>query len=284
MDITNDYEWEKRDTFAFSACYQTAYRQGGNVIRSFDYSPVDLLRILQAEIPNDTDVIKVLFASHIIESKVPRLRYSYNGERKGCFEQTATFQRIGLPDSLVDYKTPYHIIMTEGRDSITGLNSAMTTCYFANTEAGWMRVNLPTSRNFVEASIIELYDISQCYYHLTLNMTRYSSKRSLSLDFGGATEFSHMDPEPDKITMSGIVFTDSLKIDQIGHNGLWMHAKFKQLENIQIIRMFAVTTALGFFIAVLFDSGWKWLARRSRRYIAKEKLKKIAKEQMDKDG
>ena len=278
LNLSNSYNWDYKDKSVFGLKPNVTYLQGNHIIRHVHYPAENILRTLQEELPSDTsfsNVIKVLFAAHVIESKLPRYYYNYSLDYKGYSGIQTKYQRHYLPDSIVDSRLAYHCILSEGYDSVFNHECLTSTSYIANTDpcVNFSYV-LPTSKSLYESKIFSPYDLSQCYYHLTLDITDCSDNSSLSLDFGGATEFSHMDPEPDKITMSSVIFTDSLKLEKIGKEGLWMHAKFKQLENIQIIRMFVITTGLGFFIALLFSSGWKWLSHRCRRYVIREKRKR----------
>lgn len=76
-----------------------------------------------------------------------------------------------------------------------------------------------------------------------------SFTKTLSIDYVGPAEFSsHIVPEPDKITLSSICYTDSSKIQEIGKRGLKFHVTFPDMENKQESRIFilsAIVTALG---------------------------------------
>ncbi len=95
-------------------------------------------------------------------------------------------------------------------------------------------------------SWFRLEDISQAYVDLKINTYTVDSI-VLSIDFVGVTDFSKMDPTPDMIDMSKIVFKDPIKIYKIRNNGLRFHAQFKELENIQQIRVFSVTAIMSYF-------------------------------------
>ena len=92
-----------------------------------------------------------------------------------------------------------------------------------------------------------LEDISQAYVSLKLRSSTIDSI-VFNIDFVGASEFSHMDPMPDKIGMSKITFSDPVKIFKIKSNGLKFHVRFKELENLQQIRVFTVTAIMSAFI------------------------------------
>lgn len=88
-----------------------------------------------------------------------------------------------------------------------------------------------------------LEDISQSYIELHLNSVTIESF-IIKMDFAGVTEFSIINPKPDIMTMSGIEYSDSAKIALIKKHGLRFHAKFKELENRQQIRLFLVTAIM----------------------------------------
>jgi hypothetical protein len=94
-----------------------------------------------------------------------------------------------------------------------------------------------------------LEDISQAYINLKLESYTVDSI-VLNLNFIGATEFSQMDPIPDKVGMSNIIFNDPVKIYKIKANGLRFHARFIELENWQQIRVFTVTAIMSAFVLV----------------------------------
>lgn len=94
-----------------------------------------------------------------------------------------------------------------------------------------------------------LEDISQAYIRVKLKSLTIDSI-VLNLNFVGATEFTAMDPAPDKVGMSNIVFNDPIKIYKIKANGLKFHARFIELENWQQIRVFTVTTIMSAFVLI----------------------------------
>lgn len=81
--------------------------------------------------------------------------------------------------------------------------------------------------------------------------------KELKVDFGGPTEFLAMYPEPDVMTVSGFMFTDSLKLQQIMSDGIEFHAKFPQTESLQNARMFVVTTLISILISVVFTLSYQ---------------------------
>lgn len=122
-------------------------------------------------------------------------------------------------------------------------------------------------------SIWSLCDISQAYVgiHLSDNMHRkhpdgnaYNSPFdpeyqaiTLSIDFGSPVSFSEMTPMPDEITMTGMLFKDQKKIQEIISNGIVFHAKLIHNENLQGVKMFWITTVIAALITLLAKQIYK---------------------------
>ena len=114
----------------------------------------------------------------------------------------------------------------------------------------------PQAMEFSKFDIMSRSDISQSDYHICIRLPKTAAEHKVNIDFGGATEFSDMEPEPDGKTMTGIYYTNRSKINQLSEKGIWFHAKFHQLENIQMIRLFFLTTVLGIMLGLLLSSVW----------------------------
>lgn len=100
----------------------------------------------------------------------------------------------------------------------------------------------------VKPSIFSLYDMSQSYYNISLNGE--FDRGYLEIDCTGATDFSEMYPQPDRITMSSIIFKKDEKINIIKSNGLKFHAEFKELKNKQNARVFVLSAVMSALIAI----------------------------------
>lgn len=94
------------------------------------------------------------------------------------------------------------------------------------------------------------HDISKAWYHINVNSASIDSI-NLKLDFVGSTEFSSMKITPDEIGANYIKFTDPYKLLQIRKEGLTFYATFKDLENKQAIRCFALTAIMSGLIILL---------------------------------
>lgn len=102
------------------------------------------------------------------------------------------------------------------------------------------------------------WDITQANYNISFVCENISCD-TISIEFYGATIFSNMYPEPDKITMSGVEFTSSEKVDEIIKNGLRFHTEFLELKEMAAIRVFILTALLSLFIALIANAITKWL-------------------------
>ena len=101
-------------------------------------------------------------------------------------------------------------------------------------------------------NILTPWDISQSYYKFKINSLTIDSM-NVKIDFKGATVFSKMIPAPDEIGISYIIYTDPYKISKLKEDGIVFHAKFKDLEGLQQIRLFAITGLMGgLFTVFLF--------------------------------
>lgn len=165
------------------------------------------------------------------------------------------------------------------RDSLLEPEKGFGSQYRANSKDGhWYSMNI--IRPFrgglpmESPSWLRLEDISQAYVDFKINTCTIDSI-VLCLDFVGVTEFSNMEPSPDFIGMSKIVFCDPIKIFQIRANGLKFHAKFSELENIQEIRVFTVTAIMSAFtlVFVLFViSAFIKLRNKFKRKLEQESV------------
>ena len=104
--------------------------------------------------------------------------------------------------------------------------------------------------------LMSLRDISQCVYTYKVNTDSKSVKR-ISFDFMGVVDFSNMYPVPDKITMTGMEYTDSLKLKEILNRGITFHAEFPQARNLQTIRINVLSLFLSLFFSLFVSMSFK---------------------------
>lgn len=94
-------------------------------------------------------------------------------------------------------------------------------------------------------SILDLYDISQCYYKIHVKTATLDSIR-ICLNFQGANEFIFVENEPTEIKGQSLYYIINTHDDSIV-----LHVKSKELENKQNSRVFFITAVLSGLI-VLF--------------------------------
>lgn len=103
------------------------------------------------------------------------------------------------------------------------------------------------------SKIVEIVEIGYSYLDSTKYAGTWALVDSLEIDYVGPAEFSEaIDPQPDKKTLSSIIYTDKDKIRQIGLNGLKYHVNFPDMENIQEAKIFIVSSLLTGLTALFF--------------------------------
>lgn len=204
-----------------------------------EYNTVDLYSMMQEIMTSvGLPIRPVYHYLHVDyrERMLPRVYYySLNGNKpKTWADSTRCVYAEGNAFFYNDHNYIRHKYVVAATDSVITLKNGMVN---ESHEAKWWNP----------------YDISQTYVHFSYPMSDYpdpESSNSLTFRFNGATVFSEMFPKPDVISMDAITFTDPEKIRIIKRDGLWFHASFPQLANLQAVRMFSITTLLGFFIAL----------------------------------
>ena len=126
-----------------------------------------------------------------------------------------------------------YVSMTSMRDSVIPID-----CYYFSSG-----FNTPKIWSTME-------DISKCItkFKISEDCTPFIS--SITFDFKGCTDFGHLIPVPDEQTFSSIRYTAKEKLNQIAWNGLVFHASFPEMQNIQEMRIFAVTVFLTLLVTI----------------------------------
>ena len=208
---------------------------------------------------------------YISDEYYNRGNYFYNPFRKLIGNEIVSRE----PEIKVDSVEKYHILFSS-KDSTKNI-SFVSGCRIPNIifahhtkQSIWF---LPFVKfNFLlgNPGWLSLEDISQQYYDLKLDAYSIDSL-TLMLEFVGASEFSRMYPEPDSVGMSGFRFTDQNKINQISKTGLKFHVKFKELENMQQIRMFFLTSIMAgiftIFIVFVILAIYKMTSRNKKKIL-----------------
>lgn len=94
----------------------------------------------------------------------------------------------------------------------------------------------------------------------------------LEIDFGGATRFIGINPQPDYTTMSGFAYTDSKKIEQISFKGLKTYCQFVETSGIQSVRVYLLTAICSLFftlfiktlVKLIADCWGYWIMRQNK--------------------
>ena len=166
-------------------------------------------------------------------------------------------------------------------------NSVVVPLQFKDNEFN-VETYLTSSALSAFPSILSPWDISQRTYRIqyksdgvrvngnTIGYTtndRWEPTTPLAefkIDFLGPVELLPMNPEPDVVSMTGFVFTDSLKLRQIMLNGLEFHARFPQTESLQSARTFFLTMIISLLFTLLCTLSYR-IARQQYRSAKKPK-------------
>ena len=91
--------------------------------------------------------------------------------------------------------------------------------------------------------------------------------KKLTIDYLGAVNFGVLNPCPDSLTISSIVYTTPDKIENIALNGLKYHIDFPDMYNIQEIRTTALIMGITLLVGVLFDLFYRFLFTWERLHL-----------------
>ena len=141
------------------------------------------------------------------------------------------------------------------------------SCVFASMDSKAVPVfDQLVGSNFEKPNpIIVAEDISKVFEIIRIPVATAQYVKSLTIDFRCPTEFSHIDPEPDEMNYSAIRFFDEDKIQKIAWDGLKLHAKFPDMENIQEVRIFALTTIITLLMTILLSLIYKLVSNKIYR-------------------
>lgn len=116
--------------------------------------------------------------------------------------------------------------------------------YFSGSDCAEVHISDPEGWTIGEPNFFSLEDISQAYYKFNIQSSTIDSM-SLRIYFAGACEFSRIHPEPDDIGLNSITFHNADKINTIRSSGLLFYVRFIELQNLQNVRLFLITSVLG---------------------------------------
>lgn len=188
-----------------------------------------------------------------------------NKELFNCYRYYSLTNGSEQIDSLFFY---YSELFHSSNYSDEMINDYLQLCKDSGIDENFIRSERASKKNGVSVSFIEnndiwkkkistgipslfdRYDISQGWYSFFLNTSTLDSI-NLTINFGGATDFYPMKIEPDEIGSNYIKYTDQVKLLKIRAEGLKFYAKFKEMENKQTIRCFAVTALISGLIIII---------------------------------
>lgn len=166
-------------------------------------------------------------------------------------------------------------------------NSVVVPLQFKDNEFN-VETYLTSSALSAFPSILSPWDISQRTYRIQYksdgvcvngNTIGYTTNdiwepttplAEFKIDFLGPVELLPMNPEPDVVSMTGFVFTDSLKLRQIMLNGLEFHARFPQTESLQSARTFFLTMIISLLFTLLCTLSYR-IARQQYKSAKRPK-------------
>ena len=93
------------------------------------------------------------------------------------------------------------------------------------------------------------WDITQANYFIDFKCSNIRCD-TITIEFIGATTFSAMYPNPNRITVSSIQFTDSNSINEIMKNGLRFHTEFVQMKELSSRRTFVLSAVFSLLVSL----------------------------------
>ena len=120
-------------------------------------------------------------------------------------------------------------------------------------------------------TLIDPFDISQARYNIEFKSTTIDSL-FIKFDFHTATDFYTFDIKPDETGSNFIIFSDPQKIKHIKMKGLTFYANFKELENIQMIRVFSITALLSGLLIILLTFLILGIYRSAKAFRNRDKI------------
>lgn len=210
---------------------------------------------LRSHYPNDSiDVLNGLVnVDFRIENNIHRL--SIDG--KGTYSPREPIQKLDTEVSPLGYQ----ITELDSSGARYAFGGSLHVCY-KDTLSGIIDIPSPHSnskRFFYNDSVWSFNDVSQAYVGIKLNGHRTvfnkdngsggnglfrGMKTRITIDFAAPVEFSNMNPEPDVVTMTGLMFNDPDKIVRLSSEGLFFHVSYLENKNFQSMKMFVLTAAI----------------------------------------
>ena len=220
------------------------------------------------------DSVKASYFLTCTEIKIPAPNYNIASNNDTLVESyKVKVLDKGKVDSVFTAKQCQIVKLSKVNDK--NLTKVVSSKIFLTTDTmSAHEIRMPATTSMTSYNLFSYHDISQSNYYITLNFPSYKNYDGLKINFGGATDFSPMYPTPDRVDMSSIFYNDVEKLKIIAERGLMFNAKFRELENLQMIRLFFITTLLGFLIGLFFSSLWNLSLLSIESYLKKNRRKR----------
>lgn len=130
---------------------------------------------------------------------------------------------------------------------------------------------------FNTPSLLDFYDISQCYYRIKIR-TQLVNHIELNLLFSGANEFTFIEIPPDSIYGQSLFYTfQNERIINGISKDIELHVKTQDLEGKQSARMFFVTAVLSALVTIFLAFFIVYGYRKSKSIFCSKNKKEMDK-------
>lgn len=128
-----------------------------------------------------------------------------------------------------------------------------------------------------------LCDLSHVHDKILFNVSGADSVRIMKFEYEFHTPIDNITcyPDPDDITVTGFVYTDTSKLSYIAKKGLDVYVHFPEYDNTQTVRFFVVTLILTMVVTYLIRRLYtelfvdNYLKKRADEYADNSGVKKI---------
>lgn len=127
--------------------------------------------------------------------------------------------------------------------------------------------------NIHNTCFFSFHDVSQSRY--IINPTNNCNMDTICIDLGINAVFTPQEVEPDRTTLTSIIFTDKDKVETIKAKGLSFYAKFPDQQNKQSVRFFILTALMTLCLQNIFSACSSFLLKCYFRLREKGRMKHL---------
>ena len=194
---------------------------------------------------------------------------------------------------IVDERMPYKNNSFEGTEQVFFKDSIVSNGleFYSFSHSRNFNVNNPFYGNVNR----ELKDISRSYTHIRIFGTslkvdgetetisesfwadQLPDNFKLTIDFGCPVSVAKVQPDPDTVGLTYVVYTDPEKLKNIlGKSDLLFFVKYLENENRQSMRLFWLTTIITALVTWIVTVAWKWIeySNRRKRFLKRQEIRK----------